>query len=160
MGATVGGPILKDRLFGYGAIDVLRSSSISSGVTTVETQDFANYVEANYDNIASKLLKIGPPLTYPTTNTLTVAQLETEFPGYFPAPANIPANLDAIGPLHPGVEGQPGGFVLVRHLAEVIPGSSVNMTASMERLYALQSRSHQPEFDQPWAAHTPNLLSS
>jgi len=42
MGATFGGPILKDKLFGFGAIDVLRSSSINSYVTTVETQDLRN----------------------------------------------------------------------------------------------------------------------
>jgi hypothetical protein len=99
MGGTLGGPILKNRLFGYGAIDVLRSSSINSGVTTVETQDFENYAQSNFTDIASKLLKIGPPLSYPTTNTLTVSQLEAKFPGYFAPPPNIPANLDAIGPL-------------------------------------------------------------
>lgn len=99
MGGTIGGPILKDRLFFYGGIDVLRSSVLSSGVTTVETQDFNTYVQSNFKNIASELLKIFPPLKYPTANTLTVAQVETQFPGYFAPPANIPASLDAIGPL-------------------------------------------------------------
>jgi Carboxypeptidase regulatory-like domain len=42
-GATFGGPILKDKLFFYGAIDVLRSSTTSAGQYTVETKDFDNW---------------------------------------------------------------------------------------------------------------------
>lgn len=40
MGATMGGPIIKDKLFWYGAIDVLRSSNVSSGQSIFETKDF------------------------------------------------------------------------------------------------------------------------
>jgi hypothetical protein len=96
-GATVGGPILKNKLFFYGGIDVLRSDAVSSGVATVETQDFYNYVQSNFNNIASGLLKIAPPYAYPTTGFKTVAQVEALTPGFFPAPAGIPANLNVWG---------------------------------------------------------------
>jgi hypothetical protein len=96
-GATIGGPILKNKLFFYGGIDVLRSNAVSSGVATVETQDFNNYVQNNFNNIASGLLKIAPPYAYPTTGFKTVAQVEAITPGYFAPPAGIPADLNVWG---------------------------------------------------------------
>jgi Carboxypeptidase regulatory-like domain len=100
MGATLGGPIFKNKLFGFGAIDVLRSSTINSSVTTVETQDFANYVESNFNTIGSGYFKLAPPQSYATTGVETVAQYEALYPGYFPPPPNIPANLPAIGTIN------------------------------------------------------------
>jgi hypothetical protein len=96
-GATIGGPILKNKLFFYGGIDVLRSNSIQSGFATVETQDFYNYVQSHFNNIASGLLKIAPPYVYPTTGFSTVAQVEAITPGFFAPPAGIPANLNVWG---------------------------------------------------------------
>lgn len=96
-GATIGGPILKNKLFFYGGIDVLRSNAVSSGVATVETQDFYNYVQSNFNNIASGLLKIAPPYAYPTTGFQTVAQVEALTPGFFAPPAGIPADLNVWG---------------------------------------------------------------
>jgi hypothetical protein len=96
-GATVGFPIIKNKLFAFGAIDVLRSSQASSYATSVETQDFANYVENNFPNtVSSQILKLAPPQTYPSSNILTVAQEEAANPGYYPPP-NIPSTLPAIG---------------------------------------------------------------
>jgi hypothetical protein len=100
MGATIGGPILKNRLFGFGAIDVLRSSTINSYVTTVETQDFANYVASNFNTIDSQYFKFAPPQSYATTGVETIAQYEALYPGYFPPPANIPSTLPAIGTIN------------------------------------------------------------
>jgi len=95
MGATFGGPIIKDKLFIFGAIDVLRSSSTSSGQYTVETQDLDNYVAANYPNsVANAVLKAAPPLSFPTSGIQTVSQIA---PGYFAAPAGIPGTLAAVG---------------------------------------------------------------
>ncbi len=96
-GATLGGPIIKNKLFAFGAIDVLRSSSAFAEAATVETQDLENYVQTNFPNtVAAQLLKIAPPQSYATSDILTVAQAEAKNPGYYPAP-NIPANLPAIG---------------------------------------------------------------
>lgn len=97
-GATIGGPIIKDKLFYFGAIDVLRSSNTVASQTTVETQAFLNWAEANLpNNIATQILKSAPPLAYPTSGILTVAQLEASTPGYFAPPAGIPGNLPAVG---------------------------------------------------------------
>ncbi len=97
-GATIGGPIIKDKLFYYGGIDVLRSSTTNASQTTVETQDFLNWAEGNLpNNIATSILKTAPPLHYPTSGILTVAQLEASSPGYFAPPVGIPGNLPAVG---------------------------------------------------------------
>lgn len=98
MGATFGGPIIKNKLFIFGAIDVLRSSITSAGQYTVETQAFDSWVAANLPNsIANQVLKEAPPLSFPTSNIQTVSQLEVNTPGYFAPPPGIPANLDAVG---------------------------------------------------------------
>lgn len=96
--ATMGGPIFRNKLFWYGAIDVLRSSTTSAGQYAVETQAFDNWAQANLPNsIATQVLKMAPPLNFPTSNIKTVSQLEATTPGYFAPPAGIPANLDAVG---------------------------------------------------------------
>ena len=98
MGATFGGPIIKDKLFIFGALDVLRSSTTSAGQYTVETQDFDAWVAANLPNsVANQVLKAAPPQDFPTSGIQTVSQLEASTPGYFAPPANIPANLNAVG---------------------------------------------------------------
>jgi len=121
------GPVIKNKLFWMGAIDVLRSSVTSSGVSTVETQDFYNWVNTNLKtvggnpNLALQAFTMAPPLTYATassTNVQTVAQIEsTAFGGTNAAggscynsgsssnscnelvapPAGIPQTLDALG---------------------------------------------------------------
>ena len=98
MGITLGRPIFKNKLFLYGALDVLRSSTTSAGQYTVETQAFDTWAEANLpNNIATQVLKTAPPLVFPTTGIQTVSQLEAAVPGYYPPPAGIPADLPAVG---------------------------------------------------------------
>ncbi len=98
MGATLGGPIIKNKLFFYGGIDVLRSNTTSAFQSTVETKDFDNWAEANLPNsIATQVLKMAPPQAFPTSGVETVSQLESSTPGYYAPPVGIPANLDAVG---------------------------------------------------------------
>jgi hypothetical protein len=98
MGATMGGPIIKNKLFIFGAIDVLRSSTTSASQYTVETKDFDAWVAANLPNsVANQVLTMAPPLSFPTSGILTVSQLEAQNPGYFAPPAGIPSTLDAVG---------------------------------------------------------------
>lgn len=98
IGGTMGGPALKNRLFWFGAIDVLRSSSSSAYQSTVETQDFVNWVTSNLPNtVAAQILKATPPQHYPTAGLKTVSQVEASTPGYYAAPAGIPADLSALG---------------------------------------------------------------
>ena len=96
---AMGGPILKNKLFWFGAIDVLRSSTTNSGSAPVETQDFYNWVKTNEPStVAYQALTLAPPVTYATASTpgvLTVGQIAGT--SYFPIPAGIPLTLDAIG---------------------------------------------------------------
>jgi hypothetical protein len=97
-GATLGGPAIKNKLFWFGAIDVLRSSAAGGGQFTVETKEFDDWVSANLPNtIAASILKTAPPGSFPTTNLKTVAQVKAANPGFFPAPAGLPDSLNAIG---------------------------------------------------------------
>jgi len=100
MGATMGGPVFKNKLFWFGAFDVLRESTPSSYTATVETQDFYNWAKTNEPNtVGFKILTMAPPATYPTTGLETVATYESTAgtPGYFAPPPGIPATLNVIG---------------------------------------------------------------
>lgn len=98
VGAALGGPILKNKLFYFGAIDVLRSSTTSAFQSTVETQDMDNWVTSNLPNdLAAKILTTAPPQHFPTTGVQTVAQVEASTPGFFAPPAGLPPGLDALG---------------------------------------------------------------
>lgn len=94
--ATLGGPAIKNKLFWFGAIDVLRSSVTNTVVNTFETQDFVNWAKANLPNtLATQILQAAPPKAYPTTGFKTVSEIASQ--SYFPLPANIDPNLNAIG---------------------------------------------------------------
>jgi hypothetical protein len=97
-GATLGGPLIKNKLFAFGSINVLRSSVTSAYASTVETQDFLSWAKANLpNNLATQILQMAPPQHYPTTGLLTVSQVEAANPGYYAPPAGIPATLNAVG---------------------------------------------------------------
>ena len=98
--ATMGGPALKNKLFWYGAIDVLRSSSAQAYTITAETQDFDNWVQTNLPNtVAASILKTAPPQSFPTSNIKTVAQVQAATPGYskYNSVSIFPADLNAVG---------------------------------------------------------------
>ncbi len=101
MGITLGGPVIKNKFFLYGAIDVLRSSSVNANAYTVETQDFVNWATANQPNtVATGVLKAAPPLSYATSGIKTVADLtgpNSPSPSYYALPANLPADLPVLG---------------------------------------------------------------
>ncbi len=92
MGATMGGPIFKNKLFWFGAIDVLRESQPSSYTATVETQDFVNWAKTWEPNtVGYQFLTMAPPAKYPTTglvpySTYILPSNQGGTPGYFPAP--------------------------------------------------------------------------
>lgn len=96
-GGTLGGPIIKDKVFAFGGIFFLKSSVATTQVATVETPEFAHFVEQNFpNNISTVFFTKAPPGAIPTQNILTVAQLEQQNPGQFPATA-FPADLPAVG---------------------------------------------------------------
>ncbi len=98
VGATIGGPALKNKLFWFGAIDVLRSGQTTSYQGTFETQDFDTWAKANLPNsLGAQILLEAPPLNFPSSGFLTVSQLESSVPGYYAPPPGIPGSLNAVG---------------------------------------------------------------
>ncbi|MGH9844429.1 MAG: carboxypeptidase regulatory-like domain-containing protein [Blastocatellia bacterium] len=70
-GGAIGGPIIRDRLFFFGAYEGLREKRASpSGATAVvETEAFKNWVTSTRPNsIAARLLASDPPFRYATDN--------------------------------------------------------------------------------------------
>jgi hypothetical protein len=98
MGATIGGPIIKNKLFIFGAIDVLRSSTTSAGQYTVETSDFDTWVQTNLPNtVGAQVLKMAPPQVFPTTGFQTAAQVEAANQGVDSVPEGFPSTLNVVG---------------------------------------------------------------
>ncbi|HZC34645.1 MAG TPA: carboxypeptidase regulatory-like domain-containing protein, partial [Chthoniobacterales bacterium] len=99
-GGTLGGPIVKDKLFFFVGAFGLLSSTAATTVAPVETQQFAQFVQQNFpNNIASVFFKQAPPSVYPTTNLLTIGQVAAANPGLLPLSGVFLANsnLPAIG---------------------------------------------------------------
>src|SRR6266404_3622632 len=96
-GGRRGGPILKKKLLVLGGVFVLRSSNATTDVATVETPQFVQFVQSNFpNNLSSLFFKQAPPGVAPTSNILTVAQVEAQNPGFFSSAA-FPADLPAVG---------------------------------------------------------------
>ncbi len=96
-GGAFGGPIVKDKLFFFVGAFGLLSSNATADVATVETQQFVQFVQQNFpSSLANTFFKQAPPPNYPTSNILTVSQVEQLNPGFFPTTA-FPSDLPAVG---------------------------------------------------------------
>jgi hypothetical protein len=100
-GGTLGGPIIKNKLFIFVGAFGLLSSNSTTDVATVETQQFVQYVQQNYPNsLANTFFKQAAPPSYPTSNILTVAQVEQANPGFYTPNTPFPSDLPAVGTLN------------------------------------------------------------
>jgi hypothetical protein len=96
-GGTLGGPILKNKLFVFGGVFGLRSSNATTDVVSVETPQFVQFVQTNFpNNLSSVFFSKAPPGVVPTSNILTVAQVEAQNPGFFSSAA-FPSDLPVEG---------------------------------------------------------------
>src|SRR5262245_558527 len=79
-GFSLGGPIIKDKMFFFGALDALRSSNTVTNRATVETPEFVNFMKANRPNNVSTLLLTKYPVgdIGPVSGAQTVAQYMTQ----------------------------------------------------------------------------------
>ena len=94
-GGTLGGPIIKNKLFAFGGLFVLRSSNATTLVSTVETPQFAQFVAQNFpNNLSSTFFKQGAPGSAPTTGIVTVGQLQATQPGSYPESPAFQNNPD------------------------------------------------------------------
>jgi hypothetical protein len=70
-GGTVGGPIVKERLFFFGAYEGLREQAASSSIVLTETQAFKDFVVGTRPNsVAAKIFQDFPPFRYPTSGLI------------------------------------------------------------------------------------------
>ena len=96
-GGTLGGPILKNKLFVFGGVFGLRSSNATTDVVSVETPQFVQFLQTNFpNNLSSVFFSKAPPGVVPTSNILTVAQVEAQNPGFFSSAA-FPSDLPVEG---------------------------------------------------------------
>ncbi len=78
-GGTAGGPILKDRLFVFGAYEGLHAKEARSTVVTAETEAFRDFVVATRPNsVAANVLNSYRPFRYPTSG---LVDLGSPLPG-------------------------------------------------------------------------------
>lgn len=95
---TMGGPALKNKLFWFGAIDVLRSSVTTASTATVETKDLYDWVNTNLaSTVADQILTMAPPISYATATSPDAKTVSQITGSYFALPSGIPPNLDALG---------------------------------------------------------------
>ena len=94
---TLGGPIVKNRTFFFGGLDVLRSSQSQTRVGPVETPEFASFVQSRFpDSLAAEIFRLQSPAINPTSNFLTVGDIKASTPGFFPTDV-FPDDLRALG---------------------------------------------------------------
>ncbi len=99
-GGTFGGPVIPHKMFFFVGAFGLRSSNATTDVDTVETQQFVQFVKQKFPNsLANTFFSEAPPPSYPTSNILTVAQVEQRNPGFYPTSA-FPSDLPAVGTLN------------------------------------------------------------
>lgn len=75
-GGSAGFPIRKDHTFIFGSVDDLRSSQATASLATVETPEFASFLQSSYpNNISAKLLSAYPAQVAPNAAPRTVADV-------------------------------------------------------------------------------------
>ena len=69
---TIGGPIVRNKLFFFGSVDVLRSAVGSSFSASAVTPQFASYIQQHFpNNISAKLVSNFPSQLQPLSSGLT-----------------------------------------------------------------------------------------
>jgi hypothetical protein len=73
---TIGGPVVKNKLFFFGSVDVLRSAVGSSFSDSAVTPEFANYIQQRFpNNVSAKLVNGFPSQLVKLSNGLTAGSV-------------------------------------------------------------------------------------
>ncbi len=97
-GFTLGGPIIKNQTFVFGSYFGLNQSTVSTSVVREETPQLRSFVVQNFPNsMAAKFFTLDAPLTPPTAQISTVAQVIQSTPGSYPVSPLFPMDLPAVG---------------------------------------------------------------
>jgi Carboxypeptidase regulatory-like domain len=97
-GGTLGGAIIKNKLFVFGGMYGLLSSNAVTDDTTVETPQFVQYVAQNLpNNLANRFFsEMAPAGNTSLFNIQTVADVQAQNPGFY-SNTTFPSNLPAVG---------------------------------------------------------------
>jgi Carboxypeptidase regulatory-like domain/TonB dependent receptor len=111
-GGSIGGPIQKDKWFGFFSWDQLRSAAAGTLGGTVETPDFVNFMTTNFPNNLSTQLLTKYPSIKPNPNPTsiqTVQDLDPNCATVAPV-AGIPCTLDVLENVSEGVAPKDNGL--------------------------------------------------
>lgn len=102
-GGSIGGPIQKDKMFGFFSWDQLKSAAGGTLAGQVETADFVNFMTTNFANNLSTQLMNKFPVQRPNPSAIqTVQDLDPNCTTTAPV-AGIPCTLDVIENVTEGV---------------------------------------------------------
>jgi hypothetical protein len=103
-GGSLGGPVIKNKMFLFGAFDILRQSNADGTLYTVETPQFAQWVEQNFPNNKSAYLmqnfapNFTPTSSFKTAGSLLGGNCSTATTITFTgSTAQIPCTMNVLG---------------------------------------------------------------
>ncbi len=109
-GGSIGGPIQKDKMFGFFSWDQLKSAAATTLNGSVETADFVNFMTTNFPNNLSTQLMNKYPVTRPNPSAIqTVQDLDPNCTTAAPV-AGIPCTLDVLESVTEGVAPKDNGL--------------------------------------------------
>ena len=127
-GGSVGGPILKNKMFGFFSWDQKRASNPNVLSNNIETQDFVSFLKTNFPNNLSTQLLTKYPATVGTIvpgSVQTVQQIDPNCGTQAPV-AGIPCTLDVRERTNVGVAVRDNGLQW---------NSRIDVTFSKDRFY-------------------------
>jgi hypothetical protein len=164
---SFGGPILKDRTFFFGSMDVLRSGVGYGFPQTIATPEFINFMEQNQpDKISTFLWKTYPAAITPTSGFQTAGSILGTDCSTLASPSTpisseigpIPCNFNVLGNGNVSTTVPRNGFQWSARIDHMFNGSKDRLYGNFYRttLYTVlfNSPNVYPAFTEPWHQYT------